>query len=170
MKALIFVENGVEDLEFFYPFYRFKEQGIDVDVCGPHQETVTGKHGYSITPNVPISAAKPDSYDILVLPGGKAPEKLRLHPAVIEMVQGMTSQDKIVASICHGGQILVSAGVLNGRKVTCYKSIKDDVIAAGADYSDEPVVVDGNFITSRCPDDLPAFCRELFNSMKVGSK
>ena len=170
MQALIFVENGVEDLEFYYPYYRLLEQGVSVDVSGPHQGVVMGKNGYEINANVPLATAKPDKYDILILPGGKAPEKLRLHPAVLDMVRGVMSQGRTVAAICHGAQILISANVLRGRKATCYKAIKDDIIAAGADYYDEPVIVDGNLVTSRCPEDLPYFCKEIFNSLKVTAR
>lgn len=167
MKALILVEDGVEDLEFFYPYYRFIEQDIEVDIAGPHKGTVTAKHGYQIETNVPLAGVKSDKYDIAILPGGKAPEKLRSHPAVIDMVKGLLTKGKIVASICHGAQILISADVLDGKKATCVKKIKDDIIAAGAEYHDEAVVVDGNLITSRCPDDLPEFCREIFKMLKT---
>lgn len=166
MKALIFVADGVEDLEFFYPFYRLKEERIDVDVAGPNTGTVTGKHGYSITVKIPLAAAKLEGCDLVILPGGKAPELLRNHPEVVQLVKDSMSEGRIVASICHGAQILVSANVLDGRKATCYKGIKDDIIAAGAEYQDQAVVVDGNLITSRTPDDLPDFCREIFRALK----
>jgi protease I len=170
MKALIFVADGVEDLEFFYPYYRLKEQGINVDVAGVHRGMVTGKHGYQIGTNAPLSAAQTEDYDILILPGGKAPEELRNHPAVTETVKKMLDDGKIVAAICHAGQILVSADVLHGRTATCFKGIKDDIIAAGANYLDQSVVVDGNLITSRQPDDLPDFCREIFNAISASVK
>lgn len=169
MKALIIVEEEVEDLEFFYPFYRFKECDITVDVAAIHVGTVTGKHGYEIGTNESLTSVKSHQYDILVLPGGKAPEKVRTHQGLIELVQEMLEQGKIVASICHGAQILVSADVLKGRKATCYKGIKDDIITAGAEYLDEAVVVDENLITSREPDDLPHFCREIFKAVEAMS-
>lgn len=169
MKALIIVADGVEDLEFFYPFYRLQEQDITVDVAGPHSGTVTGKHGYSIGTKIPLAGAKLDGYDLVILPGGKAPEILRNHPEVVDLVRHSLQSGRLVASICHGAQILVSAKVLAGRKATCYKGIKDDIIAAGAEYQDEPVVVDGNLITSRMPDDLPYFCREIFRAVEAVS-
>jgi protease I len=127
----------------------------------------TGKHGYEIGANISLSEAKPKGYGIVILPGGKAPEILRSHPAVINLVQACFDADKVIGAICHGPQILVSADVLKGKKATCYKGIKDDIIAAGAEYSDEPVVVDNNLITSRTPDDLPDFCREIFRVAKL---
>jgi protease I len=168
MKALILVADGVEDLEFFYPFYRLREQDIAVDVAGLQPGTVTGKHGYAIATNIPLAGTKREDYDLVILPGGKAPERLRNHPAVVDLVKGCMAEGKVVASICHGAQILISAKVLGGRKATCVKAIKDDVIAAGAEYADEPVVVDGNLITSRTPDDLPYFCREIFRAIQAG--
>lgn len=165
MKAVILVADGVEDLEFFYPYYRLQEAGIDVDVASPRAGTVTGKHGYRIETKKAISETKGEDYDIVILPGGKAPETLRSHPAVVDLVKHSFDEGKIVASICHGAQILISANVLHGRKATCAKSIKDDIVAAGADYHDEAVVVDGTLITSRTPNDLPSFCRALFQAI-----
>lgn len=164
MRALIFAEQGIEDLEFFYPYYRFLEAGIAVDVAGPKPGTVTGKHGYAVNVTLEMDRVNPDDYDILHLPGGKAPEILRLEPAVIERVHQFVSNGKIICSICHGPQILISANVLAGKRMTCVKSIRDDIIAAGADYVDEPVVVDGPLITSRIPDDLPDLMREVFKA------
>ena len=170
MNALIIAEEGVEDLEFFYPFYRLQEKGIPVDVAAIHVGTVTGKHGYSIDANVSLGSVKSDQYDLLILSGGKAPEKVRNHPGTLELVRDLLGQGKTVASICHGAQILVSADVLKGRKATCFSGIKDDIIAAGAEYIDEAVVVDGNLITSRMPNDLPYFCREIFKSIEATAK
>jgi protease I len=169
MKAIIFVADGVEDMEFYYPYYRLKEQGIAVDVAGPHSGTVTGKHGYSIPIDTPLAEPKAKNYDMVILPGGSAPEILRNHPTVVDLVKQCLADGKIVASICHGAQILISANVLKGRRATCVKSIKDDIIAAGADYVDEAVVIDGNLITSRTPDDLPSFCREIFHALETVS-
>jgi protease I len=169
MKAVILVADGVEDLEFFYPYYRFQEMGIDVDVVSPRSGSVTGKHGYTIETKGTISGTKAEGCDIVILPGGKAPETLRSHPAALELVKHCFAEGKIVASICHGAQILISANVLDGRKATCAHSIKDDIIAAGADYRDEAVVVDGNLITSRTPEDLPHFCRAIFQAIPQAS-
>ncbi len=166
MKALILVADGVEDMEFYYPYYRFKEQKIEIHISGPGSKHVSGKHGYEITIDEPLAALRVENYDIIILPGGKAPEKLRNHPAVIHLVKDAMDSGKIIASICHGAQILISANVLKGRKATCFSAIKDDIIAAGAKYLDQSVVVDGNLITSRHPHDLPEFCREIFSAVE----
>lgn len=160
MKALVIAADGFEDMELFYPIYRLKEQGWDVTLAAPNVETITGKHGYSVTPDLPTSEVNPDGYEILVIPGGKGPEEVRLDGDALEIVRHFFELKKTVASICHGAQVLVSAGVLKDRKATCWKGVKDDIIAAGAAYSDSEVVVDGNLVTSRMPDDLPAFMRE----------
>jgi protease I len=165
MRALILIAGGFEDSEFFYPYYRLQEEGIETDVAGPEVGVVTGKHGYEFQPDLSFSDVQAEAYDLLVLPGGKAPETIRLHSAAVEATKKMIAAGKLVAAICHAGQILVSADVLRGHKATCYEAIRDDLRAAGADYVDEEVVVDGNLITSRCPRDLPAFCREIFASI-----
>jgi protease I len=166
MRALILLADGFEDSEFFYPYYRLQEEGIEVDVAGPEGDTVTGKHGYEFQTNLSLSGVRADDYDVLILPGGKAPETVRLVSAAVEVTRKMTAQDKIVAAICHGAQTLISADVLHGRTATCWKAIRDDVKAAGAEYVDEEVVVDGNLITSRCPQDLPAFGRAVLAAVR----
>jgi protease I len=162
VKALILVADNVEDLEFFYPYYRLKEEGWQVDVASPDGGRITGKHGYEFEPNLAMPQANAADYDLLVLPGGKAPEAVRLAPQAVETARAMFTADKPVAAICHGVQTLISADLLHGRRATCWKGIRDDLKAAGADYLNQEVVVDGNLITSRSPDDLPAFCREMF--------
>ena len=166
MKALILVGNGFEDSEFFYPYYRLKEEGISVDVASPGGEKVSGKHGYSFEANRSISDVKAADYDLLVLPGGKGPESVRLEPNAVKVTKEIFEADKTVAAICHGVLVLISADVLRGRKGTCWKGVRDDMKVAGAEYQDREVVVDGNLITSRQPDDLPAFCREVFAAIR----
>ncbi|NLX06560.1 MAG: type 1 glutamine amidotransferase [Phycisphaerae bacterium] len=170
MKALILVADGVEDLEFFYPYYRLQEEGIEVDVAAPEAGTITGKHGYTFDVKLSMSAMKHDDYDLLILPGGKAPETVRHHPNATAAAKTMLQNGKVVAAICHGAQTLISAKVLKGRTATCWQGIRDDIKAAGAKYVDEEVVVDDNLITSRSPDDLPAFCREIFKQVQVASQ
>jgi len=169
MRAVILVADGVEDLEFFYPYYRLREQGIETDIATPDGDKVVGKNGYSIKSDIALEGISADDYDLLILPGGKSPETVRLVPAARQVTQEMMNSGKMVASICHGAQILISAGVLEGRQATCWEGIRDDIIAAGASYRDEPVVVDGNLITSRKPDDLPMFCREIFMNVQAGA-
>ncbi len=166
MKALILTANGVEDCELFYPYYRFKEENIEVDVATPAGEKVLGEHGYSLEANLAFADANAEDYDLLFLPGGKGPEKVRLQPEAVEITRRMFEADRFVAAICHGPQVLISADVVRGRRATCWPALRDDLKAAGAEYLDQEVVVDGNLITSRCPPDLPAFCRAIFAAVR----
>jgi protease I len=165
MKALILAADGVEDSELLYPYYRFQEEGISVDIAGPRVGKITGKHGYTFEATIAFSGLDPSGYDLLVLPGGKAPETVRLDESALATTRQMLESGKVVAAICHGAQVLISANVLKGRKATCYKGVRDDLKAAGGDYQDREVVVDGNLITSRVPADLPAFSREIFRTL-----
>ncbi|MFW6158276.1 MAG: type 1 glutamine amidotransferase domain-containing protein [Planctomycetota bacterium] len=169
MKALILAADGFEDSELLVPLYRLKEAGVEVDVAGPDQgTTLAGKHGYSVTADLPFAGVEPTDYDALILPGGKGPETVRLDEHAVGAARQMVEAGKPVAAICHGAQVLISAGVLEGRSATCYVGVRDDLKAAGADYRDQEVVVDDNLITSRHPDDLPAFCRELVDALDLG--
>jgi len=161
MKALIISGDLFEDTELLVPRYRLLEERIDVDITSIKTGTITGKHGYSVMVHISLDEIDPSSYELLILPGGKAPAQLRKDETLLSLVRHFFADDKIVAAICHGPQILVSAGVLSGRKATCYKSVAEELKNAGADYRDEEVVVDGNLITSRIPSDLPAFSREI---------
>ncbi len=160
MKILIISGMGCDDSEIQYPLYRLLEEGYEVDVATKDGQDVIAKHYVKIPANKVIDEVKPEEYDALMLPGGSAPEKLRQMPSVIDIVKYFVNACKPIASICHGQQILISAKVIDNRKITCYPGIKDDVINAGANYVNEPVVVDGNFVTSRRPEDLPYFMRE----------
>jgi protease I len=167
MKALFLTADGVEDSELFYPLYRMKEEGIETVVATPGGQDVSGKHGYSFPAAISLDQASADDCDILILPGGKGPETVRLNANAVKVTRQCMEQGKCVAAVCHGAQVLVSADVLSGRNVTCWAAIRDDVQAAGAQYSDEEVVVDGQLITSRCPDDLPAFCKQILTAVGV---
>ena len=166
MRALILTANGVEDCELFYPYYRFKEENIEVDVASPEGGKVLGEHGYSLEASLSFADANAEDYDVLFLPGGRGPEKVRLHSEAVEITRRMFEADKIVTAICHGPQVLISADVVRGKRATCWPALRDDLKAAGAAYLDQEVVVDGNLITSRCPPDLPAFCREIFAAVR----
>ena len=157
-KALIFVGPDYEDLELQYPKYRLIEAGASV-VCAGEEANTTylGKHGYPQVSDAAICDINPEDYDGLILVGGWMPDKLRRIPKVLAITQHFAEANKPLAAICHGGWIAISAGVLNGVKQTGSPGIKDDLINAGAIYSDEPVVVDRHFISSRRPDDLPQF-------------
>jgi protease I len=165
MRALILAAEGVEDCELLYPYYRLQEEGFDVDLAGPNVGPIACKHGYTARANLAFSNIDPENYDLLILPGGKAPETVRLDRYAVAVTRKMFESGKPVAAICHGIQTLISAGVLRGRSATCWAGVRDDVKAAGGNYSDREVVVDGNLITSRCPEDLPAFCREIFQML-----
>jgi protease I len=167
-KVAILVENLYEDLEFWYPYYRLKEEGAEITVVGTGSSALyKGKHGLEAKPDITADQADPHRFDAVVIPGGYAPDYMRRYPALINFVKGMHGQGKPVAAICHAGWVLVSAGLAKDLKMTCFSSIKEDMINAGADYVDQPVVKDKNIITSRFPADLPAFCREIIATLEI---
>ncbi len=166
MKALILTEAEAEDIEVLYPYYRLQEEGIEVHVAASKRGQVVFKHGYWLNADLAFDEVNPDDYDILVLPGGRGPERVRLNRAALEIVRRFFEKAKPVAAICHGPQILISANLVRGRRLTSWQGIRDDVIAAGGTYEDKSVVKDGNLITSRQPSDLPHWMRELVRAIK----
>ncbi len=138
-----------------------KEEGIAIHVASMKKGPITGKHGYQIDADIAFKDVIPANYDILVISGGRGPEKMRLNKDALEIVKYFFKENKPVAAICHGPQVLISAGVIKGRKATCWPGIRDDIIAAGALYEDREVVIDGNLVSSRSPSDLYAFGREM---------
>lgn len=165
-KVFILVENLYQELEVWYPYYRLKEEGAQVIAVGTGSaKNYTSKFGYPITADFSAEEAKAKDCDAVVIPGGYAPDILRRYPAILKLVKEAFEQGKVVAAICHAGWVLASAGILKGKRATCFSAIKDDIIHAGARYEDKEVVVDGNLITSRKPDDLPAFCREIIKAL-----
>ena len=158
-------ESQFQDLELLYPKYRLIEEGAKVVVAGTGEKSYKGKYGYPVDVDGNIKDYKARDFDAVVIPGGWAPDFLRRHKEVIDFVREMDKQKKVVAAICHAGWVLASAGIVKGKNVTCFSGIKDDLINAGARYSDKEVVVDGNLITSRKPDDLPAFCKEIIKAL-----
>lgn len=166
MKALILSADNFEDEELFYPLNRLKEEGVSVKVASMKKGTITGKHGYSINVDLTFDDANPEEYDMLILPGGRAPERVRLEKKAVEIARYFFREKRPVGAICHGVQTLISAGLMKGRKATCYIGIRDDLKLAGALYEDKEVVVDGNLVTSRNPDDLYAFGRELVRKIE----
>lgn len=167
MKALIISADHFEDTELLVPYYRLKEAGFEVDVASISRGNINGKHGYEVRVDKALRDVHAKDYDLLVLPGGKAPAALRKEPAALEIVKEFFLGNKPVAAICHGPQILVTAGVLKGRRATCYHSVATELKEAGALYEDSEMVVDGNLVTSRQPSDLPAFMRE---TIRMASK
>ena len=163
-RVAILVEDDYQMHEFWYPFYRFQEAGAEVRVIGTGKDSYTS-HGYSVTPNLQAAEAKVDDFDAVIIPGGYAPDKMRRSKEMVAFVHDMDAAGKPVAAICHAGWMLVSARIVKGRNATCFYSVRDDLEAAGANWSDEPVVVDGNLITSRVPADLPAFCKAIIAAL-----
>ena len=143
-----------------------KEEGITTHVASINKGAITGKHGYEINVDVAFRDVNPADYDILVISGGKGPEKMRLDKDALEITRYFFKEKKPVAAICHGPQVLISAGVIRGRKITCWLGIRDDIIAAGALYEDSEVVIDENLVSSRSPADLYAFGREMIKLVK----
>ncbi|ACS33571.1 deglycase PfpI [Thermococcus gammatolerans] len=166
MKVLFLSANDFEDVELIYPLHRIREEGHEVYIASFERGRITGKHGYSVEVHLRFDEVDPDEFDALVLPGGRAPERIRLNEKAVAIAKKMFEDGKPVATICHGPQILISAGVLKGRKGTSYAGIKDDMINAGVKWVDEPVVVDGNWVSSRHPEDLYAWMREFVRLLR----
>jgi protease I len=158
----MFIEDIYEDLELLYPKYRLIEEGATVVVAGPEEGKVyTGKNGYPCRSDAAIDELAASDFDLLVIAGGFAPDKLRRDRRVKELTRQMHEQGKVVAHICHGGWIPISAGIMKGFTCTSTPGIKDDLENAGAIWVDKSVVVDRNQVSSRKPDDLPDFCRAI---------
>lgn len=166
MKALIVSADHFEDCELLYPYYRLQEEGLQVEVASISRGKISGKHGYEVTADSALRDVDPEAFDLLILPGGKAPSKLRREAAALEVAQHFMRSGKPVAAICHGPQVLISAGAMVGRRATCSPSVAEEMQQAGALYEDAEVVVDGRLVTSRRPADLPAFMREIFRLLK----
>jgi protease I len=159
-SVLILIEDAYEDMELMYPKYRLQEAGYQVVVAGPKAgHKYIGKHGYPCTSDEAISEMRESDFDGIVLVGGWAPDKLRRDAQVKDLVAGFDRSGKLVAAICHGGWMAISAGVYRGVKVTGSLGIKDDLVNAGAIFESAPVVVDRHFVSSRNPDDLPYFMK-----------
>ena len=165
MKALIISADNFEDSELLVPYYRLKESGVEVTVASLSRGAITGKHGYEVAVDKPLDEINSDDYALLVLPGGEAPVVVREESKALEIARSFFARSKPVAAICHGPQILVSAGLLRGRHATCYRSVVDELKEAGALYEDREVVVDANLVSSREPADLPAFMRETMKQL-----
>jgi protease I len=167
-RILIFVDDIYEDLELWYPKLRLIEAGFQVVVAGPQaKQTYRGKHSYPGLSDVAIADVDADSFDGVVVPGGFMPDKLRRDARVLELVRDFHKSKKLVAAVCHGGWIPISAGVYKGVRVTGSLGIKDDLVNAGAIWCDEPVVIDGHHVSSRKPDDLPDFCRGILQVLSA---
>jgi protease I len=163
MKSiLVLVHDVYEDLELWYPKIRFEEAGFRTVIAGPEKgESYLGKYGYPCTANIAFDAVNTQEFAGVVIPGGYAPDRLRRIPKVLEIIREMDAAGKLIGFICHGGWVPISAKIVKGRLLTGFSAIKDDLENAGAIFTDEPVVVDRNFVTSRTPSDLPFFCKAM---------
>jgi protease I len=167
-QIAVLAEHQYQELELWYPVLRLREAGANVVVVGPTTDQVyASKLGYPVSPDLAVADVDPATLDGVVIPGGFAPEGMRRHKPMIDLVRKVHDQGAMVAAICHAGWVLASAGIAKDRKVTCVPLIKDDVINAGGRYTDEAVVRDGNIITSRLPSDLPDFCREIVRYLEA---
>jgi protease I len=165
-RVLMFVDDIYEDLELWYPKYRLQEAGACVTLAGPEaNRKYTGKNGYPCRSDAAIADMDAADFHGVVCPGGFMPDKLRRDPKVLDLVRAFHAKGQLVAAVCHGGWIPISAGVYKGVKVTGSPGIKDDLINAGAIWLDAPVVVDRHFVSSRKPDDLPNFCEGILEVM-----
>jgi len=184
-KIVILAAHEFEDIEVLYPLLRLSEEGAQIILATLHtgfhprpafpEKPITGRFGSVIPPivlregkrfiHVTIDKVNVDEVDCVLIPGGFAPDRLRIDPTTLDLVRDAYHQGKVVAAICHGPQVLISAGIIKGKKVTSYAAVKDDLINAGAEFQDVPVVRDGNIITSRVPDDLPQFCQEIIKAL-----
>jgi protease I len=189
-RVAIIVAYEFEDVELLYPFLRLSEEGAEVVIvpvkAGLHprpaipDKPVTGRYGTPVPLEVfaegeryvikSLEELKPEDVDAVIIPGGFSPDSLRLHRGVLEFVRRAYELGKVIAAICHGPQVLISAGLVRGKRVTAYAAIRDDLVNAGAIFVDEPAVRDGNIITGRVPDDLPEFCNLIIEALSSESR
>lgn len=160
-RALILIGEGFEEVEFYYPYYRLIEAGFQVDVASSEVGKIKGKHELEFEAKCSAKVLKGVAYDIIVIPGGWGPDRLRRDPEILRIVKEAFEEYRVIAAICHGPQVLISAGILKNKKVTGARAIWDDLKNAGAEVLDEPVVIDGNLVTSRAPPDLPYFMKAV---------
>lgn len=166
-KVLIMVDEGFEEAEFLYPYYRLQEEGYKVEIVGPKAgKSYVGKHGVPVRAQLSPRDVNIDEYDALIIPGGRAPDRMRINEGLVNLVRGFYKRGKVIAAICHGPQMLIEADILRGKKATCWRSVATDLKNAGATYIDTSVVTDGKIVTSRFPADLPDFCKEIIRLLK----
>jgi protease I len=165
-KVFILVEDDYNELELWYPYYRLKEARAEVILVGASSgEAYHGKAGIEAVAEVGVQFVSSADFDAVIIPGGYAPDRMRRNREMVRLVKEMFEAGKIVAAICHAGWMLASAGILKGKKITSFHSIRDDMVNAGAEWVDQEVVGDGNLITSRQPDDLPAFMKLVIGAI-----
>ncbi|PLY10328.1 MAG: protease [Arcobacter sp.] len=166
LKVAILIEDMVEDVEFLYPYYRFLEEKHDVDVISQTKKSIKGKKGGVFKTDLSISDVKSSTYDIVFISGGYGPDKLRANKDVLDFVQKMHQSEKLIAAICHGPWVLVSAQICKDKNMTSFPSIQDDLKNAGANYTNKPVSVDKNIITAMDPSAMPEMFQEIIKACK----
>ncbi len=165
-RVAVLAENMYQEMELWYPVYRFREAGASVTIVGPGgSKTFTSKIGYPVKVDADVADVRAGDFDAVIVPGGYAPDYMRRSEGMVALVRDAFQQGKIVAAVCHAGWMLCSADVVRGKRCTSYFSIRTDMENAGAQWVDQEVVRDGNLITSRQPDDLPAFCRTIVEAL-----
>lgn len=168
-RVAVLVEQQYQEMEVWYPVYRLREAGCEVVLVGPEAgKTYASKLGYPAKSDAAAADLSADKFHGVVIPGGFSPDYIRRSESMLKLVRDLFAQGKPVAAICHGPWVLCSTPALKGKTATCFHSIKDDIVNAGATYVDREVVVDGNVITSRKPDDLPAFMLALMELLRKG--
>lgn len=166
-KGIVLLENGFEDSELIYPYYRLQEAGFDVDLVSEEEDKIyEGKNGVKQRSDKAAEDVDVSDYDVLVIPGGHGPDRMRIKESLVELAKDAVDNGLVIASVCHGAQLLIETGMLEGKKATCWYSVKTDLENAGGEFLDEEVVVDGKLVTSRHPGDLPAFMRETLNLLE----
>jgi len=164
----ILAEDGYEDLELWYPRIRLEEEGAEVVIVAKGKQKRVSKHAYEVEVDQDISQMDQRGFDGVIVPGGvQAPDRLRRHREILDFVKAISENGKMVATICHGPWVLISAGITKGRQMTCFFAIKDDLVNSGAKYVDAPVIVDGRLVTSRQPKDLPEFCKAIIRVLRT---
>lgn len=167
-RVVYFLEEGFEDLEFWVPVMRLREEGAEVVIVGTGKAEYTGKHGLKAKPDTVAENIRMTDFDAVVIPGGWAPDRLRRHEAVKRIVRDAYDARKIIGVICHAGWVPISAGILKGHRATGSSAIKDDLVNAGATWVDEPAFRDGCLVWGRVVEDIPDFCRELVAAIEAG--
>jgi protease I len=167
-RVLVLAADLFEDLELLYPVYRLREEEADVVVAGLTPDPVSGKRGYGpLEVDTTVEEVQASDFDALIIPGGFAPDKLRRSKAVLSLVDAFNTAGKPIAFICHAGWVPISAGIIKGRRATSVDAIQDDMVNAGADWVDEPCVVDGNLISARTPDDLGPWMKAVLSALEA---
>jgi protease I len=169
MNALFLIADSFEDVQLYCLWNRLREEGVRVTLASPNGAAVTGLHGYTVAAHMPIREVNPTEYDLLVIPGGYAPEKLRLREDAVDVTRTFMDEDRRVVIVGHAAQLLITAGSISGRRVTASREIRDDIRAAGGIYRDEAVLVDGGLVSGRGSDELPDICRRMMAGLALRS-